>query len=217
MQENTGHPLLASLVSASKGKVVTAREAVRLIHDGDTVAFWGLVGIGFAEEVALALEELFLSTEEPDFQGTGKLRNLTLVYAADQGDGKHRGLNVLAHEGLVRRVIGGHWALAPKLGKLAISGQIEAYNLPQGVILCLYRDIAAGRPGHISRVGLGPFVDPRFGGGKVNERTTEDFVELMKRGGEEFLFYKTFLINVGVIRGTTADPDGNISMGNGKH
>jgi len=187
-----------------KNKIMSARDAVKLIKPGDTVAISGFVGMAHPEQISVEIEKSFLETGSPN--------NLTLFYSAGQGDGDERAMNHFAHEGLVKRVIGGHWNMAPKLGKLALENKCEAYNFPQGALLHLLRNIAGGKPGLITHVGLKTFVDPRVEGGKLNSVTKEDLVEVIQLAGKEWLFYKAMPINVGIIRGTTADEKGNITM-----
>ena len=187
-----------------RSKIVTADEAIALIRDGDTLSSTGFVQIGFAEALLSAVERRFVATGTP--------RNLTLFAGAGQGDGKELGLNHLGHEGLLKRVVAGHWAMMPKVGKLALDNKIQAYNLPQGIICQLFRDLSGGKPGTFSKVGLHTFVDPRYGGGRVNDVTTKDIVDLVEIHGEEWLFYHVGRVNVAFIRGSTADTFGNITM-----
>ncbi|PIB23538.1 acyl CoA:acetate/3-ketoacid CoA transferase [Amylibacter kogurei] len=185
-------------------KVVSLEEAVAVIADSDTICVSGFVGIGTPEALLRGLAERYDKQAEP--------KDISLLFAAAPGDGKDRGLNRLSAPGLVKRAIGGHWSLVPKLGQLAVANKISAYNLPLGCISQLYRDIAAGKPGMFSKVGLNTFVDPRQIGGAINESSTEKLVELMELDGEEWLFYRSIPIDVAFIRGTTADKTGNITM-----
>ena len=188
-------------------KILTAEEAVKMfIKNGDTVAFGGFVGAAHAEEISLTIQKVFLRDGSP--------RDLTVIYAAGQGDGKERGVNHLGEEGLVARIIGGHWALVPRFQKLANENKAAAYNLPQGVIAHLFRDIAAGKPGTITHVGLRTFVDPRLAGGKLNQKAVDagDIVKLIEIEGEEKLLYKAMPVNVAVVRATFADTRGNCSF-----
>lgn len=187
-----------------RGKIVTSDEAVRLIRSGDTIALDGLMGGGSPDELIEALERRYDETAEP--------KNLTLLYASGIGDSKDKGLNRLDKEGLLKRVIAGHWGMTPRLQKLAVADKIEAYNFPQGVLSHMFRDIAAGNPRTITSVGIGTFVDPRLEGGKVNSITKEDIVEVVNFDGKEYLAYKTMPVQVAFLRGTTADLDGNITM-----
>ncbi|MGE8941315.1 acyl CoA:acetate/3-ketoacid CoA transferase [Leptospira interrogans] len=186
-------------------KFMTADKAVALINDGDTVALIGGGG-GLVEASCLfaAVEKRFLETGHP--------RNLTAIHALGIGDRKTRGMNCFAHEGMVKRVIGGHWVWSPRMQQMAREDKIEAYVLPGGVTMQLFREIGAKRPGLFTHVGLGTFVDPRVAGGRMNNAAKDDLVEVVNVDGRELLRYKPFPVNVALIRGSFADSHGNVSL-----
>src|SRR5258708_4366881 len=186
-------------------KFVGAKDAVALIADSDTVALIGGGG-GLCEATCLheAVEKRFLETAHP--------RNLTVIHSLGIGDRKSRGMNRFAHEGMVKRVIGGHWVWSPRMQELAKNEKIEAYVFPGGVAMQLFREIGAGRPGLFTHVGLGTFVDPRVEGGRMNKAAKDDLIEVATIDGQELLRYKSFPVNVAMIRGSFADAHGNISL-----
>ncbi|WP_159730685.1 acyl CoA:acetate/3-ketoacid CoA transferase [Methylosinus sp. Ce-a6] len=185
-------------------KVITADEAIALISENDVLTTTGFVQSCIPEALHAALEKRFVETGGP--------RGLTLIMTAGAGDSKGLGTGRLHYEGLLRRVIAGNFGRMPKVAQAAAENKILGYNLPQGVISQLYRACAAGQPGLFSKVGLYTYVDPRFGGGRVNEVTTEEIVKHVVIDDEEWLFYTATKIDVAFIRGTSADPSGNISM-----
>lgn len=184
-------------------RIISADEAARLVPDGATVAV-----------VPMPSEEVYPAFARA-FEATGSPRDLTVVWTAGIGpfSAEARGMNHFAREGMVKRVIAGHIGLNHAIGALVAANRIEAYNFPQGSLSQLYREIAARRPGLITEVGLETFVDPRLEGGKMNDRTrdSEDLVEVIEILGQEKLLYKSFPVNVAIIRGTSADAHGNIS------
>ena len=185
-------------------KVIGAEEAIALIRDNDVITTTGFVQSCIPEALHAALEQRFVETGSP--------QDLTLIMCAGAGDSKGLVTGRLHHERLLKRVIAANFGRMPKVAEAAQANKIWGYNLPQGVISQLYRACAAGQPGLFSKVGLHTYVDPRLGGGKVNAVTEEDIVKLVEVEGEEWLFYKATKIDVAFIRGTSADPSGNISM-----
>lgn len=186
-------------------KVISMEAAAKLIKDNATV--WVVCSGGKINEPAKMLESL-----EERFLSTGYPKNLTLCHSSGIGDKKGAGAERFGHEGMVKRVIGSHWPWSPRISQMAVDNKVEAYTLPQGVMVQMARAIAGGKPGVFTHVGLGTYIDPRIDGGKMNGVCKEDLVKLIEIEGKEWLLYKAFPIDVTILRGTTADEDGNITM-----
>lgn len=184
---------------------MSSEEAVKLVKDGDTIICTGFVGT-YPEELYVKVEERFLETAQP--------RDITVLYAAGQGDGKCKAINHFAHQGLLKRLIGAHFNFLPKIWPMVLENQIEFYCFPQGTLLHLFRAMSARQPGLMTKTGLKTFADPRVEGGKMNAKTKEceDIVKVVEINGEEYLHYQPIKVDVAFIRGTTADEAGNISM-----
>ncbi|HTY64126.1 MAG TPA: CoA-transferase [Acidobacteriota bacterium] len=187
-------------------KVITAQQAAMLIQDGATIGASTQGLAGWAEEIAIAIEDRFLESGHP--------KDITLVHSCTCGDYKKRGTTHLGHEGLTKRLICGHTLTSPNMINLIEQNKIECYLLPQGVICQLWRAIAGKKIGVITSVGLGTFVDPRLDGAKITSVTHEDLVKVIDIEGQEFLLYKPFPVDVALIRGTIADENGNLTMDN---
>lgn len=188
----------------SQKQIISAAEAAEWVQDHDTIVTSGFVASHMPESLNKALEQRFLSTGHP--------AGLTLLYAAAQGNRDGSGADHFAHEGMLKRVIGGHFNMVPSLVQMINEDKVEAYNLPQGTLAQLFRDIAAHRPGTLTHVGLGTFVDPRIEGGRLNTRTTEQIVSLVDIMGEEKLLYHAHKVDIAFIRGTFADENGNVTL-----
>ena len=186
-------------------KVISMDQAIAMIPDGACVATSGIALNGFPEDIIAAIEESFLAT--------GKPCKLNMIHAAGQGawDDEH-GYQHLAHEGLIESTIAGHLGTSKKYGTMAEQNKIKAWNMPQGIVDDMFHATLKGMPGHITKLGLKTFVDPRLEGGRCNSITTEDIVKVIEIDGEEYLMYKAPKIDIALIKGTTADKFGNISL-----
>lgn len=183
---------------------VSSAEAAEMIRDNSTIATIGMTLVSASESILKAIENRFLTEHTPV--------GLTLVHSCGQSD-RDRGIQHFAHEGMLKKIIGGHWGLQPRMMELIAENKIEAYCIPQGQFAQLYRSMAGGEPGKITKVGLGTFVDPRIEGGKMNERTRQapDISEILTINGEEYMCYKPIPLDYVIIRGTYVDEDGNLT------
>jgi len=187
-------------------KVVNISDALDLIKDGDTLAITSAGMVGYPEYIVRKLEQRYLERHSPG--------NLTLIAGCGHGSPKSEtvGDNHFAHPGFLKRTICSHPDVVPRLRKMIEQNELEAYVLPQGVLNQLYRCSASKQPGLLTKIGIGTYIDPRQDGGKINSITKEDIVSLMEVDGEEYLFFRSFPVNVALIRGSTADENGNLTI-----
>jgi len=185
-------------------KIMSARQAVELIQDGDTISTTAGGMVGYPEAIAKALEVRYVETGSP--------KKITVIAGCGHGKFDGSGDEHFAYPGLLKRYLGSHPNTIPKVRKLVEANEVEGYVLPQGIINQMYRVSAAKQAGILSKIGMNTYVDPRQDGGKMNDIATEDLVDVMTIGGEEYLFYKAYPINVAIIRGTTADVNGNVTI-----
>ncbi|HEX7056296.1 MAG TPA: CoA-transferase [Bacilli bacterium] len=186
---------------------ISGAEAIAKIRTGDHVCLIGNINLLEPETILHELEQSYITSGTP--------RDLTVSFPVFIGSEEGKGIDHLAHEGLVKRLIGGSYAsMMPnrKMNELIVANQVEAYNIPMGSLYNLLRDTGAGKPGLVTGVGLNTFADPRYGGGKLNERTQEELCEVVKLNGGEWLFYPRLKVNVAIIRATSADELGNLSL-----
>ncbi|SAK90226.1 3-oxoadipate CoA-succinyl transferase subunit alpha [Caballeronia pedi] len=184
---------------------ISSDDAAALLRSGDSIVISGSGGGHAVPEALLAaVERRFLAEQQP--------QGITSISVVGIGDRAALGASHLAHKGLLKRAITSALVDSPGLVTMAADDSIEAYTLPQGVLSQLMREMAGGRPGLITKTGLGTFVDPRQQGARQSPSTEEMLVELMHIDGEEWLRFRPFPIDIAFLRGTTADEDGNVTM-----
>ena len=190
-----------------KPVLISAAKAAEMIQDGSTLCAVAMTQISACTSILKEIERRFLETGHP--------KDLTYVHTCGQASaGLPGGLQYIAHEGLIKRVIGGHWGQSSNMMRLIAEDRVEAFNLPQGQMANLFHSMALREPGKISKVGLGTYIDPRYEGGKMNRKAREsgyETVSLIEIDGEEYIRYHHFPIDTLLIRGTCADESGNIS------
>ena len=188
-------------MSDVKSKIISMDKALDLIKDGAVMASSGFIMAGTAESVLKSLGERYKETGHP--------ANLTMVFAASAGNGEGLGCDHLCQDGMIKRIIGGHFGLCPNMGKYIADNKCEAYNFPLGIVPALYRGAIQGHTFELSKVGIGTFIDPRIEGGKLNSATKENIIKVVDVDGEEYLSYPIPKFDIAIIRGTTGDADGN--------